>query len=60
MAANADKFAEEPKTITASERWQALVLAKMSEERAEACSKEQPALRGFLEMTARFLMRIAE
>ncbi|MBX6381474.1 MAG: hypothetical protein IRZ07_00665 [Microbispora sp.] len=59
-AANDDKFVDAPKTITASDRWQALVLAKMNEERAELCAKDQGPLRVLFEMNAKFLMRVAE
>jgi hypothetical protein len=60
MAANADKFTEEPKTISADLRLQALILATMNQERAEACSPQQPALRRFLEQNAKVLMEIAK
>ena len=60
MAANADKFVEEPKTISVSDRWQALVLATMNDERAEACSPQQQSLRVFLEMNSKFLKEIAK
>jgi hypothetical protein len=59
MAANADKFEEAPKTISAQTRWQALVLATMNDERAEVCSSEQAALRAFFEMNSKFLKDIA-
>ena len=60
MAANDDKFLEQPKFISAADRLQALVLATMNEEKAEACSPEQQPLRVFLEMNAKFLKRVAE
>lgn len=60
MAANSDKFEEQPKTISASDRWQALVLATMNDERAEACNKEQGPLRVFFEMNSKFLKEIAK
>lgn len=59
MAANSDKFEEQPKTISASDRWQALVLATMNDERAEVCSPDQAALRAFFEMNSKFLKEIA-
>lgn len=59
MSANADTFAEEPKTISADLRLQALILATMNQERAEACSPEQLALRRFLEQNAKLFMEIA-
>jgi hypothetical protein len=58
-AANSDQFEQQPKTISADQRWQALLLATMNQERAELCSKEQGPLRTFLEMNAKFLMEIA-
>lgn len=60
MAANSDKFEETPKTISAQTRWQALVLATMNDERAEACSPQQAPLRTFLEMNSKFLKEIAK
>lgn len=60
MAANADKFTEEPKTISAALRLQALILATMNEERAEICGPDQPALRLFLEQNAKVLKEIAK
>lgn len=60
MAANVDTFIEEPKTISASDRLQALVLAQMNDERAELCSKDQSPLRVFFEMNSKFLMSIAK
>lgn len=60
MAANEDKFLEQPKFISAADRLQALMLAQMNEERAGLCSKDQGPLRAFLEMNAKFLKRIAE
>lgn len=60
MAANADKFIEEPKTITAALRLQAMMLAKMNEERAELCGRGQEGLKTIFDMNAQLLMRIAE
>jgi hypothetical protein len=57
MAANSDKFEQQPKTISADQRWQSLLLATMNQERAELCS--QGPLRTFFEMNAKFLMEIA-
>lgn len=59
-AANSDKFEEQPKTISASLRWQALVLAQMNQERAEACGPHQIPLRKFFEQNVAFLMEIAK
>lgn len=59
MAANADAFVQEPKTISADLRLQALILATMNRERAEACSQEQLPLRRFLEQNAKVLMEVA-
>lgn len=59
-AANSDKFVEEPKTISAELRLQALIQSTMNQERAEACGPHQPALRRFLEQNAALFMRIAE
>lgn len=59
-AANSDKFDEPPKTISASLRWQALVLAQMNQERAEACGPHQAPLRVFLEQNVALLMEIAK
>lgn len=59
-AANDDKFTDAPKMITASDRWQALILAQMNQERAELCSGVQNPLKVMFEMNAKFLMRIAE
>jgi hypothetical protein len=58
-AANSDKFVDEPKTISAELRLQALIQATMNQERAEACSPQQPGLRMFLEQNAKLLMEIA-
>ena len=59
-AANSDKFVEEPKTISAELRLQALILSTMNRERAEACGPHQPGLRTFLEQNANLLMEIAK
>lgn len=59
MAANADTFVQEPKTISAELRLQALILSTMNQERAEACSPEQPSLRVLLEQNAKVLMAVA-
>lgn len=59
-AANSDKFEETPKTISARDRLQALTLATMNDERAEACSPEQKPLRVFFEMNSKFLKEIAK
>lgn len=60
MAANADKFIEEPKTITAALRLQALLLAQMNQERAELCGRGQEGLKTMFDMNAQLLTRIAE
>lgn len=60
MAANSDTFVEVPKIISASLRLQALMLAKMNEERAQLCGNGQEGLRAIFDMNAKLLMRIAE
>ncbi len=59
MAANADTFVQEPKTISAELRFQALILATMNEERAEVCSTQQQPLRVLLEQNVKLLKEIA-
>lgn len=58
-AANADDFAGS-KEITAAERFQALLLAEMNEERAGLCADSQPGLRKMFEMNTEFLRSIAK
>lgn len=59
MAANADTFVQEPKTISAELRLQALILSTMNQERAEVCGPAQQPLRVLLEQNAKVLMEIA-
>lgn len=60
MAANSDKFEEQPKTISADVRLQALLQSTMNQERAQACGPHQAALRTFLEQNAALFMEIAK
>lgn len=57
-AANADEFTGS-KEITAAERFQALLLAELNEERAGLCA-DRPGLRTMFEMNAEFLRSIAK
>jgi hypothetical protein len=59
MAANDDTFREEPKTITAKDRMEALLMATMNEENASLCAPDQPALRKVFEMNAALFRRLA-
>lgn len=45
--------------LTPVERTQCLLLATMNDERAELCTKDQPALRKFFEMNAALLKSLA-
>lgn len=47
------------KRIGADTRLQALLLAEANDERAELCTTNQPALRLFFEMNAKFYREIA-
>jgi hypothetical protein len=49
-----------PRVVSVEERTQALLLACMNDERAQLCSKDQPALRAFFEMNAQFLRSLAQ
>lgn len=60
MAANSDKFVEEPKTISVQLRLQALIQATMNEERSQACAPHQEPLRAFLMQNAALFMEIAK
>jgi hypothetical protein len=46
--------------ITADERAACVALAEMNEERANACSPEQPALKKFFELNAEQLRKLAD
>lgn len=59
MAANAETFKEEPKVLTAKDRFEALLMAEANEERAILCSTDQPALRKVFEMNAALFRRLA-
>lgn len=47
------------KPLTAEERLECLLLAKMNEERAELCTADQPGIRRFFEMNAKLLHKVA-
>jgi len=59
MAANDDTFREEPKTITAKDRMEALLMAAVNDERAVLCDPNQPAVRKVFEMNAALFRRLA-
>lgn len=60
-AANSDKFVEEPKTISAELRLQALLMAQRNRSAIEECPEIlPPGAKTLLEMNAKLLMRIAE
>jgi hypothetical protein len=48
-----------PKLITPRERFEALMLAKLNEEKAALCGPEQGPLRAIFELNSKFLSRIA-
>lgn len=60
MAANDDKFREEPKTITAEDRFEALLMAQRNRSVIEEFPDLIPGAKTLLEMNAQLLMRIAE
>lgn len=60
MAANADKFVEEPKTISASLRLQALLQAAANSSRVEEFPNLEPGIRTLLENNAALFTRLAE
>jgi hypothetical protein len=45
--------------LTAEERLECLIQAKMNEEKAELCRDDQPALKAFFMINARLLMKVA-
>lgn len=60
-AANDDKFRDEPKTITAKIRLEALLMAQRNRSAIEECPKIlPPGAKTLLELNAQLLMRIAE
>lgn len=59
MAANADRFKEEPKLLSAQDRLEALLMAEMNDERATLCASDQQALRKMFEMNATLFRRLA-
>lgn len=48
------------KTMTAQERLECLLQAKMNEEKADLCRDDQPALKAFFMANARLLLRVAK
>lgn len=52
--------AHRPRSLTAKERMECLLLALMNEEKAGFCTKEQAGLRTFLNMNAALLRKVAE
>jgi len=60
MAANSDTFVEEPKTISASLRLQALFQAAANSSRIAEFPDLEPGIRTLLEQNAALFMRIAE
>lgn len=48
------------RVITAEERAECLAMAEMNEERADACTPEQPALKKFFELNAQQLRKLAD
>lgn len=59
-AANSDKFIEEPKTISAELRLQALIQSTMNSSRVEEFPNMDPGVRTLLQRNAALFMRIAE
>lgn len=47
------------KPLSPAERLECLLLAKMNEEKAELCTKDQPGIRTFFEMNAKLLHKVA-
>ena len=60
MAANSDKFVEEPKTLSASLRLQALLQASANSSRVAEFPELEPGIRTLLEQNADLFTRIAE
>jgi len=58
MAANDDKFREEPKVLTARDRTEALLMAELNEDRATLHLGE-PGLQAFLKRNAALFRRLA-
>lgn len=60
MAANSDKFVEEPKTLSAADRLEALLMAQRNRSAIEECPEIlPPGAKTLLELNAQLLMRIA-
>jgi hypothetical protein len=47
------------RVLTPKERLEALLAARMNDERAQACSAQQPALKAMFEMNAELFRRFA-
>lgn len=59
MSASISAIAPSGRPLSASERMECLLLAKMNEEKAELCTKDQPGIRAFFEMNAKLLHKVA-
>jgi hypothetical protein len=60
MAANSDMFVEEPKSLSASLRLQALLQAAANSSRVHEFPDLEPGIRTLLEQNAALFTRIAE
>lgn len=58
MAANADTFTGD-KVLTAKDRLEALLMARVNEEKALLCSPDQGPLRAAFEINAELFRRLA-
>jgi hypothetical protein len=47
------------KQLTAEERLECLLMAKMNEEKCDLCREDQPALKAFFMANARLLLKVA-
>ena len=60
MAANTDKFIEEPKMLSVQERLEALLMASRNRSVSAEFPRLDPGVQALLEVNAQLLERIAE